>query len=51
MNAPSSTALQGKRGLVMGLANDKSIAAVVLQKLHSQGAQLVAQCLNEKALG
>ncbi|MGA0983809.1 MAG: enoyl-ACP reductase FabI [Burkholderiaceae bacterium] len=53
MNAPSPSpsALQGKRGLVMGLANDKSIAAAVLHKLHGQGAKLVTQCLNEKALG
>ncbi|MDT0576849.1 enoyl-ACP reductase FabI [Croceicoccus sp. F390] len=32
--------MQGKRGLVMGLANDKSLAWGVARALHAQGAQL-----------
>ncbi len=32
--------MKGKRGLIMGLANDKSIAWGIAQKLHSQGAEL-----------
>ncbi|MBS0483086.1 MAG: SDR family oxidoreductase [Proteobacteria bacterium] len=32
--------MQGKRGLIMGLANDKSLAWGIAQKLHEQGAQL-----------
>jgi enoyl-[acyl-carrier protein] reductase I len=32
--------MQGKRGLIMGLANDKSIAWGIAQSLHAHGAQL-----------
>ncbi|WP_296675157.1 SDR family oxidoreductase [Novosphingobium sp.] len=32
--------MQGKRGLIMGLANDKSLAWGIAQKLHQQGAEL-----------
>ena len=32
--------LEGKKGIVMGVANDRSIAAAVAKTLHSQGAQL-----------
>lgn len=32
--------LQGKRGLIMGLANDKSIAWGIAQACHAQGAEL-----------
>ncbi len=32
--------LQGKRGLIMGLANDKSIAWGIAQVCHEQGAEL-----------
>ncbi len=32
--------MQGKRGLIMGLANDKSLAWGIAQKLHEQGAEL-----------
>ena len=32
--------LQGKRGLIMGLANDKSIAWGIAQCAHAQGAEL-----------
>ncbi|CAH0495033.1 enoyl-ACP reductase FabI [Novosphingobium sp. CECT 9465] len=32
--------MHGKRGLIMGLANDKSLAWGIAQKLHEQGAEL-----------
>lgn len=41
--------LSGKKGLVLGLANDRSIAWGCTQLVHQLGAQLVATCLNEKA--
>lgn len=44
------SSLQGKKGLVLGVANDHSIAAAVVKRLHALGAELVVSCLNEKAL-
>ena len=41
--------LQGRKGLVLGLANEHSIAAAVLRQLHAGGAQVLASCLNDKA--
>lgn len=41
--------LAGKKGLVLGLANDHSIAWGCAQLAHLQGAEIVASCLNEKA--
>ena len=32
--------MQGKRGLIMGLANDKSLAWGIAKKLHEHGAEL-----------
>jgi len=32
--------MQGKRGLIMGLANDKSLAWGIARKLHEQGAEM-----------
>ncbi|MGG2329483.1 SDR family oxidoreductase, partial [Salmonella enterica] len=32
--------MEGKRGLIMGLANDKSLAWGIAKKLAEQGAQL-----------
>src|SRR5690349_14727697 len=32
--------MQGKRGLVMGVANERSIAWGIAQALHAQGAEL-----------
>jgi len=32
--------MQGKRGLIMGLANDRSLAWGIAQQLHAQGAEL-----------
>lgn len=41
MSSEGHTGLMaGKRGLVMGLANDKSIAWGIAQALHGQGAQM-----------
>lgn len=42
--------LSGKRGLVLGIANEDSIAAAVTRALHARGARLVATCLNQKAV-
>ncbi len=42
--------LQGKRGLVVGIANDASIAAGCARAFHRQGARLAATYLNDKAL-
>lgn len=36
----STGLMQGKRGLIMGLANDKSIAWGIAQACHEQGAEL-----------
>lgn len=36
----STTLMQGRRGLVMGVANDRSIAWGIAQALHAQGAEL-----------
>ena len=48
-DTPSLINLAGKKGLVLGLANDHSIAWGCAQLAHTLGAQLVATCLNEKA--
>src|SRR3546814_16547775 len=32
--------MQGKRGLIMGLANDRSLAWGIAQALHAQGAEM-----------
>lgn len=42
--------LSGKRGLVLGIANEDSIAAAVVRALYARGARLVATCLNQKAV-
>ncbi|MDG2005007.1 MAG: enoyl-ACP reductase FabI [Novosphingobium sp.] len=42
--------MQGKRGLIMGLANDKSLAWGVAKKLHEHGAEL-AFAYQGEALG
>ncbi len=41
--------LSGKRALVVGIANDQSIAWGVAQALHRAGAELAITYLNEKA--
>src|SRR5260370_139217 len=37
---PQGTLMAGKRGLIMGVANDKSLAWGIARYLHAQGAQL-----------
>lgn len=37
---PQGTLMQGKKGLIMGVANDKSIAWGISKYLHAQGAEL-----------
>lgn len=37
---PKGDLMKGKRGLIMGVANDKSIAWGISQYLHAQGAEL-----------
>lgn len=41
--------LTGRSGIVLGLANEQSIAAAVVKRLHMLGAQLQVSCLNDKA--
>lgn len=41
--------LAGRRGLVVGVANDQSIAWGCAQSLHRNGARLMLSCLNAKA--
>jgi enoyl-[acyl-carrier protein] reductase I len=45
-----STSLHGKRGLVVGIANESSIAAGCARAFAAQGAVLAATYLNDKAL-
>jgi enoyl-[acyl-carrier protein] reductase I len=39
-NAPIGTLMKGKRGLIMGVANDKSLAWGITKYLYAQGAEL-----------
>jgi enoyl-[acyl-carrier protein] reductase I len=39
-SVPKGTLMAGKRGLIMGVANDKSIAWGISKYLHAQGAEL-----------
>lgn len=41
--------LNGRNGIVLGLANEQSIAAAVVKRLHALGAKLQVSCLNDKA--
>ena len=41
--------LAGKKGLILGVANDRSIAWGCAALARAQGADIVASCLNEKA--
>lgn len=47
----ASGLLAGKKGLIIGLANEHSIAYGCAHEAHRQGAQLVTSCLNAKAFG
>lgn len=40
VNAPAGTLMAGKRGLILGVANDKSLAWGIARYLHAQGAQI-----------
>lgn len=46
---PAPLPLEGKKGLVVGVANEHSIAWGCARAAHAQGAELVLSCLNEKA--
>ena len=41
--------LKGKKGLILGLANNHSIAWGCARQAHAMGAEVVASCLNDKA--
>jgi enoyl-[acyl-carrier protein] reductase I len=41
--------LKGKKGIILGLANDHSIAYACAKHFSDQGAFIVASCLNDKA--
>ncbi len=43
--------LQGKKGLILGVANDHSIAWGCAKLMRAMGADIVATCLNDKARG
>lgn len=45
----SPFSLNGKKGLILGLANENSIAWGCTQLAHQMGAELVVSCLNDKA--
>ncbi len=49
MSAFPAFNLQGKKGLVLGLANEHSIAWGCAHQAQAMGATLVASCLNDKA--
>ena len=40
MSVPASSIMKGKRGLIMGVANDKSIAWGMATELHKHGAEM-----------
>lgn len=48
-STPSLFDLKGKKGFILGLANEHSIAWGCTQLAHQLGAELVVTCLNEKA--
>lgn len=49
MISPSLFSLAGKKGLVLGIANDRSIAWGCTSLARALGADIVASCLNDKA--
>lgn len=49
MTKKNAFSLAGKKGLVLGLANENSIAWGCAQLAHQMGAEVVASCLNDKA--
>ena len=50
MDLPITTSLRGRRGLVVGIANESSIAAGCARAFTAAGAKLAATYLNEKLL-
>jgi len=46
---PHAFQLRGKKGLILGLANEHSIAWGCAQQAQAMGAELVVSCLNDKA--
>ena len=50
MESSIATSLHGKRGLVVGIANEASIAAGCARAFVAGGASLAATYLNDKAL-
>jgi enoyl-[acyl-carrier protein] reductase I len=49
MTTMSAFDLKGKKGLVLGLANEHSIAWGCARQAQAMGAEVVASCLNDKA--
>jgi len=49
-NFPKGDLLKGRRGLVMGVANDKSIAWGIARQLAAQGAQMAFSYMGESLL-
>lgn len=47
--SPMENLLQGRKGLILGLANEHSIAYGCAQLARQQGAEIVATCVNERA--
>lgn len=50
MSAPTHFSLEGKRGLILGVANEHSIASGCAEVAAGMGAQLVLSCANAAAL-
>jgi enoyl-[acyl-carrier protein] reductase I len=48
---PTTQPLAGKKGLILGVASEQSIAWGCAKLAHEQGAELVLSCQNDKALG
>ena len=48
-SSPVRSPSQGQRGLILGLANEHSIAWGCARELHDRGVRLVLTCVNEKA--
>ncbi len=49
MSSPVTLPLQGRTGLILGLANEHSIAWGIARQAHAQGARLVLSCVSDKA--
>lgn len=49
MSKAAAFSLAGKKGLILGVANERSIAWGCTELARAQGAEVVVSCLNEKA--